>query len=79
MSFPMRRLIFLGVACGLTVLSAVPAQAQLNVSHSLGDVGVLSGSQPQPGFYTALFYYRFDTDTIKGGQRGVYFGVQEAF
>ena len=31
-------------------------QAQLNGSHSLGDFGVQSGSQPQPGFYAALFY-----------------------
>ena len=61
----MRRLVFLGLACGLSLLPAVPAQAQLNGSHSLGDFGVLSGSQPQPGFYAALFYYRFDTDTIK--------------
>ncbi len=27
-----------------------------------------SGSQPQPGFYTALFYYRYDTDTIKDAE-----------
>ena len=61
----MRRLIFLGVACGLSLLSAVPAQAQLNGSHTLGDFGVNSGSQPQPGFYSALFYLHYGTDTIK--------------
>ena len=44
---------------------AVPAQAQLNGSHTLGDFGVQSGSQPPPGFYAALFYLRYDTDTIK--------------
>ena len=49
----------------LTLLAAAPAQAQLNGSHSLGDFGVQSGSQPSPGFYAALFYYRYDTDTIK--------------
>jgi hypothetical protein len=43
----------------------MPARAQLNGSHSLGDFGVQSGSQPQPGFYAALFYLRYDTDTIK--------------
>ena len=53
------------VAFGLTLLQAVPAEAQLNGSHSQGDFGVQSGSQPQPGFNAALFYYRFDTDTIK--------------
>ena len=41
-----RRLIFLGAACGLTLLAAVPVQAQLNGSHSLGDFGVQAGSQP---------------------------------
>ncbi len=62
-----RRLRFLGlgVACGLTLLPAVPAQAQLNGNHSLGDFGVQAGTQPQPGFYAALFYLRTDTDTIK--------------
>ena len=43
----------------------MPAHAQLNGSHTLGDFGVQSGSQPQPGFYAALFYLRYDTDTIK--------------
>jgi hypothetical protein len=59
-----RRIAF-AVVGALMLLGAVPAQAQLNGSHSLGDFGVQSGSQPQPGFYAALFYYRFDTDTIK--------------
>ena len=52
-------------AFALTLLPALPAQAQLNGSHSLGDFGVQSGSQPQPGFNAAPFYYRYDTDTIK--------------
>ena len=46
----------LTIACGLTLLFATPARAQLNGSHTLGDFGVQSGSQPAPGFYTALFY-----------------------
>ena len=57
--------MLLVAAFALTLLPALPAQAQLNGSHSLGDFGVQSGSQPQPGFNAALFYYRFDTDTIK--------------
>ena len=62
----MRRLITLGaMATAMLLLLALPAQAQLNGSHSLGDFGVQSGTQPQPGFYTALFYLRYDTDTIK--------------
>ena len=61
----MKRLKFLSTALALTLLLAVPAQAQLNGSHTPGDYGVQSGSQPSPGFYAALFYLRYDTDTIK--------------
>lgn len=61
----MNRLTLLGAVCGLMLLLAAPARAQLNGSHLLGDFGVQSGSQPQPGFYTAIFYVRYDTDTIK--------------
>ena len=43
----------------------MPVQAQLNGTHTLGDFGVQAGSQPAPGFYAALFYFRVDTDTIK--------------
>jgi len=60
----MRRLTMFGVAAGLILLAA-PARAQLNGSHVPGDYGVQSGSQPAPGFYAALFYLRYDTDTIK--------------
>jgi hypothetical protein len=60
-----KRLQLLGKACGLVLLIAVPAHAQLNGSHTLGDFGVQSGSQPAPGVYAALFYLRYDTDTIK--------------
>jgi hypothetical protein len=60
----MRRPIGIGVVCGL-LLVARPAAAQLNGSHSLGDFGVQSGSQPLPGLYASLFYLRYDTDTIK--------------
>ena len=61
----MRRLTTLCAVATVMLLSAVPARAQLSGSHSLGDFGVQSGSQPQPGLYAALFYYRYDTDTIK--------------
>ena len=61
----MRRLTLLANACGLLLILAAPAQAQLNGSHTLGDFGVQSGTQPLPGFYAALFYLRYDTDTIK--------------
>ena len=67
----MSRVKVVVAACGLAWLAAVPAQAQLNGSHILGDFGVQSGSQPQPGFYTALFYYRYNTDTIKDSEGNI--------
>jgi hypothetical protein len=48
------------------VMVASPAYAQLNGENLLGDVGVKSGSQPEPGFYVGTLYYRYKTDTIKG-------------
>ena len=42
----MKRLMLIAAACGLVVLAAVPARAQLNGSHSLGDFGVQSELQP---------------------------------
>ena len=67
----MKRLLLLGKTCGLVLLLAAPAQAQLNGSHTPGDFGVQSGSQPQPGFYAALFYLRYDADTIKDGDGNI--------
>jgi hypothetical protein len=66
----MRRPTMCVVAAGLVMLAA-PAHAQLNGSHTLGDFGVQSGSQPQPGFYAAPFYLRYDTDTIKDADGNV--------
>lgn len=50
----------------LLTLCAVPAYAQLNGENLLGDMGVKSGTQPQPGVYVASMYYRYFTDTILG-------------
>ena len=47
------------------MLVASPAHAQLNGENLLGDAGVKSGSQAEPGFYVASMYYRYNTDTIK--------------
>jgi hypothetical protein len=55
----------LGAFVALGTLLATPAQAQFNGSHSLGDFGVQSGTQPGPGFYAAFFYYRYSADTLK--------------
>jgi hypothetical protein len=54
---------------GLTLLAAAlgtaPAAAQLNGENLLGDMGVRSGTQPEPGLYVSGIYYRYRTDTIK--------------
>ena len=49
------------------VLFAAPVHAQFNSSHTLGDFGVQSGTQPAAGFYVATFFYRYDTNTIRNG------------
>jgi len=61
------------VAClALGVLWTGPARAQFNGSHTLGDFGVKSGSQPEPGLYATFFYYRYDAGTLKDrGGHGV--------
>ena len=55
----------------MTVLLPLPSAAQLNGSHTPGDYGVQSGSQPAPGMYAALFYLRYDADTIRGADGNV--------
>ncbi len=61
----MRRLATITAFAALAVLTAIPARAQLNGSHTLGDFGVKSATQPGPGFYATAFYYRYSTDTIR--------------
>jgi hypothetical protein len=61
----MKRTLALGAVVAIGVFLATPAQAQFNGSHTLGDFGVQSGTQPAPGFYTSLFYYRYSAATLK--------------
>ena len=61
----MRRLGATGVFLAAAILVATPARAQYNGSHTPGDFGVLSGTQPAPGFYSAAFYYHYSTDSIR--------------
>jgi hypothetical protein len=49
----------------MAALCATPAAAQLNGENLLGDMGVKSGTQPEPGFYVSSIYYRYFTDSIK--------------
>ena len=57
--------VVVGAALAGAMLVASPAHAQLNGENLLGDAGVKSGSQAEPGFYVASMYYRYNTDTIK--------------
>jgi hypothetical protein len=47
---------------------AAPAHAQLNGENLLGDLGVKSGSQPEPGFYFGNIFYRYRTETIRNAK-----------
>jgi hypothetical protein len=55
-----------GAVVTAALLMGTPATAQLNGENLLGDVGVRSGTQPEPGVYVANIYYRYFTDTVKG-------------
>ncbi len=61
----MKQGLTLGAFVAMSAMLATPAQAQFNGSHTLGDFGVQSGTQPSPGFYAAFFYYRYSADTLK--------------
>jgi hypothetical protein len=50
----------------MAAMFATPAFAQLNGENLLGDMGVKSGTQPEPGLYTGAIYYRYFTDRVKG-------------
>jgi hypothetical protein len=53
-------------AIALTILIAAPASAQYNGSHTPGDFGVQSGTQPASGLYIAPFLFHYNSDTVKG-------------
>lgn len=52
----------------LATLCATPAAAQLNGENLLGDMGVKSGTQPEPGLYVSTIYYRYRADSLKDVQ-----------
>jgi hypothetical protein len=53
------------MAAALVLSWAAPARAQLNGENLLGDMGVKSGTQPEPGLYASYVYYRYFTDSIR--------------
>ena len=50
----------------MALAMATPAYAQLNGENLLGDMGIKSGTQPEPGLYISSMYYRYDADSING-------------
>jgi hypothetical protein len=62
------RSLMTSLALAAMVCMAAPAQAQLNGENLLGDMGVKSGTQPEPGWYVSTIYYRYRTKTIKDAQ-----------
>ena len=64
-------LIVLVTVFVLAILLVPDARAQYNGHNSLGDFGLMSGSQPAPGFYITGFYYRYGANEIlnRNGER----------
>jgi hypothetical protein len=58
--------IFRSMSFVMALAIATPAYAQLNGENLLGDLGVKSGTQPEPGLYISSMYYRYGADSIKG-------------
>src|SRR5262245_19101130 len=57
--------IMQSVAFAAAIFLASPAHAQFNGENLLGDMGVKSGTQPEPGTYVSTIYYRYFADSIK--------------
>ncbi len=56
-------------SCPLVVLATtcwtLTAHAQFNGHNGLGDYGLRSASQPDPGFYASAYYYHYGSDKIR--------------
>ena len=61
----MSRTLAAVLALGLWGYLASPASAQLSGQNLLGDFGLQSGSQPEPGLYVLMPFARYTADTIK--------------
>jgi hypothetical protein len=60
-----KRKTFAAALLAAALCGASPAFAQLNGENILGDMGVKSGTQAEPGFYVSYIYYRYFTDSIR--------------
>lgn len=61
----MRRAILLFLTTCTLLSLASPAYAQFAGNNTRGDYGLMSGSQPGPGFYFIPAYLGYDGDTIR--------------
>jgi hypothetical protein len=57
-------LIVIAAVSVSALLLALPAQAQYNGHNTLGDFGLMSGTQLDPGFYLAGMYYYYGVDEV---------------
>jgi hypothetical protein len=57
-------------------LPTMPARAQLSGSNTKGDMGLMSGSQPGPGWYVAPLYYNYSADTFRDQNGDSFPGVE---
>jgi len=55
----------LALVISIMIVTASQVQAQFLGHNAKGDFGLLSGSQPDPGFYFAPYYYRYDAGKLK--------------
>ncbi len=60
-----RTLAASAVAFAVLTFHASPSLAQLSGHNWTGDFGLQSGSQPAPGVYVLVPFFRYDTDTIR--------------
>jgi hypothetical protein len=57
--------LFILFCAGLIGLSAKPANAGFLGHNGLGDFGLQSGTQPDPGLSLSFMYLRYDSDTLR--------------
>jgi len=60
-----RLILVISMCVVVSLLVPTPARAQYNGHNTKGDFGLMSGSQPPPGFYLAPIYVRYGADTLR--------------
>src|SRR5688572_570989 len=68
MNLSLSRAAVAGFALAAALWCAAPASAQMNGENLLGDMGVKSGTQPDPGLYVSTIYYRYRADSLRDAQ-----------